>query len=178
MYQVQQQCGMDMNEQDDMYSLFKKIDKWIHYRKKKKKMIMKLIRRDYYLNQLKNVIGTPDIKVITGIRRSGKSRLLESFIEDIKLNDPDCNIIHINYNLNEFYDIRKRDSLIKYVNKHYLVNKNNYLLIDEVQLCNGFEEAINGFHAEEKIDIYITGSNAFLLNNDLATLPDSHFDIF
>jgi len=131
---------------------------------------MKLIKREYYLNQLKKVSGTPDIKVITGIRRSGKSKLLESFIEDVKSEDSNCNIIHINYNLNEFYSIRKRDSLIKYVNNHYISNKNNYLLIDEVQLCNGFEEAINGFHAEEKFDIYITGSNAFLLNNDLATL--------
>lgn len=60
---------------------------------------MKLIERHYYLDKLKNVMNTPDIKIITGIRRSGKSKLLESFIHYIKGYDKTGNIIHINYNL-------------------------------------------------------------------------------
>ena len=131
---------------------------------------MKLIRRERYLNELNSVKGTPDIKVITGIRRSGKSKLMEAFIEELKENDSECNIIHINFNLNEFIKQRKMTSLISYVNSKYVDGKRNYLLIDEVQRCKGFEDAINGFHAEEKYDIYITGSNAFLMSNDLATL--------
>ena len=63
---------------------------------------MKLIKRERYLNKLINVIGTPDIKVITGIRRSGKSKLLESFKQYIEENINNCNIIHINYNLKKF----------------------------------------------------------------------------
>lgn len=131
---------------------------------------MKLIKRKEYLNKLINVIGTPDVKVITGVRRSGKSKLLEEFKKYIKQTDEINNIIHINYNLPKFENIKTYDTLVKYVEKNFKGNMNNYLLIDEIQMCDGFEKAINGFHAEEKFDIYITGSNAFLMSSDLATL--------
>lgn len=131
---------------------------------------MKLIERHFYLSKLKNVMGTPDIKVITGIRRSGKSKLLEAFINNIKSSNPNANIIHINYNLLSFNDIKSALKLNEYVENLYDINKDNFLFIDEVQMCTDFEIAINSFHASEKYDIYITGSNAFLLSNDLATL--------
>ena len=131
---------------------------------------MKLIQRDFYLNKLKNVMGTPDIKVITGIRRSGKSKLLESFIDYIKSTNKNANIIHINYNFLVFNNIQSAFSLNDYVENLYDSKKDNFLFIDEVQMCKDFEIAINSFHASEKYDIYITGSNAFLLSNDLATL--------
>ena len=67
---------------------------------------MKLIKREGYLNKLINVIGTPDIKVITGIRRSGKSKLLESFKQYIEENINNYNIIHINYNLKKFASLK------------------------------------------------------------------------
>ena len=76
---------------------------------------MKLIERHFYLNKLKNVMGTPDIKVITGIRRSGKSKLLEAFINHIKFSNPNANIIHINYNLLSFNDIKSALKLNEYV---------------------------------------------------------------
>jgi len=131
---------------------------------------MKLINRDDYLNKLINVSGTPDIKVITGIRRSGKSKLMEAFISYIRKTKKDANIIHINYNLYEFNDIKTAAALNNYVENLYRAGTDNYLLIDEVQLCSDFEKVINSFHASEKYDIYITGSNAFLLSSDLATL--------
>ena len=131
---------------------------------------MKLIERDFYLAKLKNVMGTPDIKVITGVRRCGKSKLMDAFIDWIKQNEKDSNIIHINYNLFEFDSIKTAQSLNSYVEERYQKNNINYLLIDEVQLCTDFEKVINSFHASEKYDIYITGSNAFLLSSDLATL--------
>ena len=131
---------------------------------------MKLIERDFYLDKLKNVMGTPDIKVITGVRRCGKSKLMDAFIDWIKQNEKDSNIIHINYNLFEFDSIKTAQSLNSYVEERYQKNNINYLLIDEVQLCSDFEKVINSFHASEKYDIYITGSNAFLLSSDLATL--------
>ena len=131
---------------------------------------MKLIKRTSYLEKLINTMNTPDIKVITGVRRAGKSKLLEEFKDYIMNNEKDYNIIHINYNLTKFENLKEYHKLIEYVENNYNKNKHNFLLIDEVQMCNGFEKAINNFHAEEKYDIYITGSNAFLMSSDLATL--------
>jgi hypothetical protein len=131
---------------------------------------MKLIKREEYLNKLINVIGTPDIKVITGIRRSGKSKLLEAFKEYVKKEFNNPNIIHINFSLPKFEKLMEYHELYNYIEEHYEKNNKNFVLIDEVQMCENFEKAINGLHAEEKFDIYITGSNAFLLSSDLATL--------
>lgn len=131
---------------------------------------MKVLERHVFLQKLIQSIQTPDIKVITGIRRSGKSKLLEMFIDYLKKNIPDANIIHINYNLFQFSTLKNAAALNEYVENLYSAEKENFLLIDEVQLCKDFEQAINSFHASEKYHIYITGSNAFLLSNDLATL--------
>ena len=115
-------------------------------------------------------MGTPDIKVITGVRRSGKSKLLESFMTYVRANDPDANIIHINFNLNSYESLAEYHALNHYIESAYIAGKNNFVFIDDVQMCEGFEKAINSLHASEKYDIYITGSNAFLLSSDLATL--------
>lgn len=130
---------------------------------------MKLIERNY-LNELIDVMNTPDIKVITGVRRSGKSKLLEQFEKYIKNNIEDANIISINFNLLENEEYIEYHKLNDYINKNYVENKKNYVLIDEVQMCDGFEKTINSLHASGKYDIYITGSNAFLLSSDLSTL--------
>lgn len=130
---------------------------------------MKLIKRSY-LDELIKIIGTPDIKVITGVRRSGKSKLLEQLKKYIKDEVENYNIIDINFNLPKFDNLLDYHKLYNYVEDRWIDGKKNFLLIDEVQMCNEFEKAINGFHAEEKYDIYITGSNAFLLSSDLATL--------
>ena len=131
---------------------------------------MKIIDRDMYLNTMIRVIDTPDIKVITGVRRSGKSKLLELFKKYIEKNIDNSNIIHINYNLKKFDNLLIGDKLYNYIDGNFDENKENYVLIDEIQKCNGFEDVINSIHAEEKYHIYITGSNAFLLSSDLATL--------
>lgn len=131
---------------------------------------MKLIQRDFYLDKLKNVMGTPDIKVITGLRRSGKSKLLEAFMDYVKTSDPNANMIHVNFNLKNCEDLLEYHTLHDHVERSYRPGRQNYVMIDEVQMCEGFEKAINSLHASEKYDIYITGSNAFLLSSDLATL--------
>ncbi|MBQ8063454.1 MAG: ATP-binding protein [Clostridia bacterium] len=131
---------------------------------------MKLIERTDYLKRLIDIIGTPDIKVITGVRRSGKSKLLESFITYLQKELPNANIIHINFNLPEFAHLLTSQSLYDYVRESHRAGVSNFVIIDEVQMCEGFEKAINGLHATEMFDLYITGSNAFLLSSDLATL--------
>ena len=130
---------------------------------------MKIIERNY-LKDLISIIGTPDIKIITGVRRSGKSKLLEQFKEYIEKNIKNHNIVYINFSLLEFEQLNEYHKLNDYIESKYIQNKNNFVLIDEVQMCNGFERTINSLHASEKYDIYVTGSNAFLLSSDLATL--------
>ena len=133
-------------------------------------IILKLINRKEYLNKMINVIGTPDIKVLTGIRRSGKSKLLEAFKQYINQNIKSSNIIHINFNIPIYENLMEYHELYNYIETKYNPSKRNFILIDEIQMCEGFEKAINGLHALEKYDIYITGSNAFLMSSDLATL--------
>ena len=131
---------------------------------------MKLIKRTLYLDKLNELKGTPDIKVITGIRRSGKSKLMQAFVESIKESEDDANIIFIDYAKLEFEFLKDYHKLNDFVESKRRNNVNNYLMIDEVQLCPDFEIAINSLHSSEGYDIYITGSNAFLLSADLATL--------
>lgn len=131
---------------------------------------MKIIERTDYLQRLLSLKGTPDIKIITGIRRSGKSKLMEAYIEYLKENDNLANIIFIDFFNIKYEELKEYHKLNNYVEALYQKGKNNYLFIDEVQLCDKFEIAINSLYTSGKYDIYITGSNAFLLSNDLATL--------
>lgn len=131
---------------------------------------MKLIQRNQYLQRLLDLQNTPDIKIITGIRRCGKSELMKAYINHIKQTDSLANIIFIDFTDLEFENLKEYHQLYQYIELFYQEGKNNYLFIDEVQLCPNFELAINSLHAKHKYDIYLTGSNAFLLSADLATL--------
>lgn len=131
---------------------------------------MKLIERKFYLQQLIDVMYTPDIKVITGIRRCGKSKLMDAFISYVQKLPNESSIVRIKLNLKEFEALKEENALYEYINSHYVPDKENFLFIDEVQLCRGFETAINSLYEEERFNIFLTGSNAFLLSSDLATL--------
>lgn len=131
---------------------------------------MKTIVRKNYLNRIIELKDTPDIKIITGIRRSGKSKLMQAYIEYLKTNYDNINIIFIDFMDLEFEKIKEYHALHSYVEQHYVAGKMNYLFVDEVQMCPKFELAINSLYSKGKYDIYITGSNAFLLSADLATL--------
>ena len=131
---------------------------------------MKTIRRTNYLNRIIELNGTPVIKIITGIRRSGKSKLMQTYIDYLKSNFENINIIFIDYMDLMYEKIKEYHALHDYVEERYQEGKTNYLFVDEVQMCPKFELAINSLYSKEKYDIYITGSNAFLLSADLATL--------
>ena len=131
---------------------------------------MKLIERTTYLHKLLQAMGTPDIKVITGVRRSGKSKLLEALRDYIAETIPEANVIHINFNLSRFERYKDFRVLNEFIEQSHKKGHKNFVLIDEVQMCPNFELTINNLHALEQFDIYITGSNAFLLSSDLATL--------
>lgn len=131
---------------------------------------MKTIVRKKYLNRIIELKDTPDIKIITGIRRSGKSKLMQAYIEYLKTNYDNINIIFIDFMDLKFEEIKEYHALHSYVEQHYVAGKMNYLFVDEVQMCPKFELAINSLYSKGKYDIYVTGSNAFLLSADLATL--------
>jgi len=132
----------------------------------------KMIKRDIYLDRIAPFIGKPVIKVITGIRRCGKSTFLKLLINELenKGTDP-ADILYINKDSLEFDFIRTYVDLHDFVTKNLKKNKSgNYLFVDEVQEIEQWEKAIAGFFADGIADIYITGSNADLLASDLATL--------
>ena len=118
---------------------------------------MKLIERKDYLKTLINVKNTPDIKVITGVRRSGKSKLLLSFMEWLKKQEQDSHIVYINLQETENEQFLEYHCLHDYILEQYVEGKNNYLFIDEVQLCTHFEKAVNSIHAKEIYDILLKG---------------------
>ena len=131
---------------------------------------MKLIHRPLYLDRIKSLKGSPDIKIITGIRRSGKSKLMQAFIRHIEETEPEANIIYIDFTRLKYEHLKEYHAFNDYVEENTKHGSVNYLLVDEVQMCKRFEIVINSLHSTEEYDIYITGSNAFLLSSDLATL--------
>lgn len=131
---------------------------------------MKTIIRTKYLDRLIELRGTPDIKIITGIRRSGKSKLMQTYIQHLESKDDTSNIIFVDFMDLEYEGLKEYHALHSYVEEHYQPEKTNYLFVDEIQMCPQFELAINSLYSKGKYDIYITGSNAFLLSADLATL--------
>lgn len=130
-----------------------------------------MIDRFSYYEQIEKFIDKPLIKVITGIRRSGKSTLLR-LIQDrlITRNVSQEQIIFINFESMKFYDIRDSKELYDYVMALVNSNEKVYLFFDEVQLVKEWERAINSFLVDLNSDIYITGSNSNLLSSELSTL--------
>lgn len=139
---------------------------------------MKLIKRPFYLENLLNVKDVPDIKIITGVRRSGKSKLLDAFYDYLINDKQEKNVIRIKLNLKKFESLLDPDKLYEYVDNEYVDGVTNYLIIDEIQQSVGFERIINSLYEEERFDIYLSGSNAFMLSSDLATLfGGRYFDL-
>ncbi len=133
-------------------------------------MQMKIIERVDYQNYLWDVKYTPDIKVITGIRRAGKSEIMKSFVDRLKMNDTSANVVYVDLSVLENESLLEYHHLYEWAKARHKVGMKNYLLIDEVQLCEHFELSINSLHSLGLYDIYLTGSNAFMLSSDLATL--------
>lgn len=130
-----------------------------------------MIIRQEYLNQLRLLKDQKVIKVITGIRRSGKSTLLELFREDLKKQNIAKEQIQF-FNFEEEKNVNLRDwrKLHQTIEEKLVQNKMNYIFLDEIQKVDHFEELVNSLFVKKNVDLYITGSNAFLLSSELATL--------
>lgn len=131
---------------------------------------MAWVERTSYLSRLRSVEGTRDIKVITGVRRSGKSELMKAFAAELAERDPRSNSLYLDLLDLDNEDLLDYHALHRRIVDSYRPGVPNRLFVDEVQRCEGFEKAINSIHARGGWDIYLTGSNAFLLSSDLATL--------
>ncbi|MDY6307557.1 MAG: ATP-binding protein [Oribacterium sp.] len=132
---------------------------------------MKLFRRENYLKKIRGFYhDTGIIKVITGVRRCGKSCLMETIAEELKESDiSPANIIYLNLDKRGYRGIKTPDQLDALIEEKSIADGVKYLFIDEVQNVDGFEEVINGFREEDDYSIFITGSNSYLLSGELAT---------
>lgn len=129
-----------------------------------------MILRPYYINQINAFIDKPQIKIITGIRRSGKSTFLKILKNElIDRNVDEAQIILINFESFNFSGISDGSKLYHYVKEIINKDKKYYLLFDEIQEVKDWEKAVNSFLVDFDVDIYITGSNSHLLSSELAT---------
>lgn len=129
-----------------------------------------MLKREQYLNQLIESKDLNLIKVITGVRRSGKSTLLLQYKDYLLSQDiEEKNIIYMNFESAEWYSIKNYEDLYNYIKEH-ISNGKNYILLDEVQNVQMWEKAVNSLLVDIDCDIYITGSNAYLLSSELTTL--------
>lgn len=135
-----------------------------------------MIYRFEYMQQLKAFKDNKIIKVITGLRRSGKSTLLQMYRDELITNGVSISQIqYINFELMKYDNIRSYKQLYKLIVENIIPNKKNYLFLDEIQQVEGWEKAINSLILEYDTDIYVTGSNAYLLSSELATLISGRY---
>lgn len=142
---------------------------------KKFKIPGSIIERVQYIERISPFIGKNIIKVLTGQRRVGKSYLLFQIIHTITELQPEANIIYINKEDLEFQFIRNADDLNTYVKSKSLLDRMNYIFIDEIQEIEEFEKSLRSLLLQENIDIYCTGSNARLLSGELATMLSGRY---
>ena len=130
-----------------------------------------MIERGLYLNRLKQLKDQNLIKVITGIRRCGKSTLLEAFVNELlKEGVATENIIFLNFEERENLHLTNWTTLYDEIIEQVNPDKKYYIFLDEVQLIDHFERLVNSLFTKKNIDLYVTGSNAYLLSSELATL--------
>ena len=135
-----------------------------------------MIQRTEYLDNLKALKDKQVIKVIAGVRRCGKSTLFELYIDDLKkMGTEDSQIISINLEDLENANLLDYKALYNHIKDKLVPDKMNYIFIDEVQKCVGFEKAVDSLFIKKNCDVYITGSNAYLLSGELATLLSGRY---
>ncbi len=135
-----------------------------------------MIARENYLNLLIDFKDKAVIKVITGIRRCGKSTLLLQYIDFLKKIGIDQNeIIYINLESFQYDSIREYSSLYELISEKISKNNHSYIFIDEVQNVDQFEKAVNSLSVDYNVDIYLTGSNAYMLSSEISTLLSGRY---
>ena len=135
-----------------------------------------MVQRHDYLDQLKKWKDQKIIKVITGIRRCGKSTLLELYREYLKTqNVTNDQIISINFEELEYEELLNYKALYNFIKERLHKTKTTYIFLDEIQQVENFQKAVDSLYVKDNVDIYITGSNAYLLSGELATLLSGRY---
>ena len=135
-----------------------------------------MVQRNEYLEQLKKWKDEQVIKVVTGIRRCGKSTLLEMFQEHLKTQGVgDDQIISINFEELEYEELLDYKALYNYVKERLHKTKTTYVFLDEIQQVVDFQKAVDSLYVKKNVDVYVTGSNAYLLSGELATLLSGRY---
>lgn len=129
-----------------------------------------MVIRTQYLERLRPFYDSELVKVITGIRRCGKSTILRQVIAEIKENGiEDSHIVYINFEDYKYHKLTDADAFYEYVEQKIVDEGKYYLFFDEIQNVNNFELVVNSFRATHNVSIFITGSNSKLLSGELAT---------
>ena len=129
-----------------------------------------MVIRTQYLERLRPFYDSELVKVITGIRRCGKSTILRQVIAEIKENGiEDSHIVYINFEDYKYNKLTDADAFYEYVEQKIVDESKYYLFFDEIQNVNNFELVVNSFRATHNVSIFITGSNSKLLSGELAT---------
>ncbi len=138
---------------------------------RKEEIRMVLFKREKYLRRIRGFYQSADIiKVITGVRRCGKSSLMQMIADELRdAGIPESNIVYLNLDLKAFRKLKTADQLEEEIDKRLNAQGLNYVFIDEIQNVSGFEEVINAFREEGNCSFFITGSNSYLLNGELVT---------
>lgn len=136
-----------------------------------------MIKRKFYLEKIVKLIDTEDIKVITGVRRCGKTVLLKQIIDELENRGiASENIIYMSFESSKYKNIRNDDDLDEFIfSKTNNLNGKFYLLFDEIQKVKNWEVSLNSYRVDLECDIYITGSNSQLLSGELATLISGRY---
>lgn len=130
---------------------------------------MELIPRPQYTEKIADLINRGMMLILVGQRRVGKSKVLELFKDWLNLNRPEANVVYINKEYQEFRDIETARQLYDYTATRLPKGGDNYLLIDEVQDIENYENALRSFHAENLCQVIATGSNAYIFSSELGT---------
>lgn len=139
---------------------------------------MDIISRDKYVDHILRYLGKGMMIALTGQRRVGKSYVLRQLAAEIAETGPGANIVYINKEKKKFADIKTDADLSAYLDGKFIDDGNNYLLIDEVQDIDGFENTLRSLNADEECQIIVTGSNAKMLSSELSTyLGGRYIDI-
>lgn len=138
-----------------------------------------MLKREKYLERIRDFYDSDLIKILVGIRRCGKSVILEQIMQELKeRNIDEDHIIYVNFEFIEFENLTDYKELNKYVKEKIKDNKLYYLFLDEIQNVEKFEKVINSLRASKKVSIFITGSNSRLLSEELSTVLSGRYVSF